>query len=101
MAVCVLDLFFLCHGCVILPLHVTVAKDLGVHIDCHLIFNEHITETASDCMFKQTRVNRIKHLLKKTLIYLINAFVFSKLFYCWTVWSSTIKKNVKKLICMV
>ena len=77
---------------------VTVAKDLGVHIDCHLNFNEHITKTASDCMFKLTRVNRIKHLLdKKTLIYLINAFVFSKLFYCSTVWSSTSKKNVRKL----
>ena len=55
---------------------VTVAKDLGVYIDCHLNFNEHITKTASDCMFKLTRANRIKHLLdKKTLIYLINAFV--------------------------
>ena len=77
---------------------VTVAKDLGVYIDCHLNFNEHITKTASDCMFKLTRVNRIKHLLdkKKTLIYLINAFVFSKLFYCSTVWSSTSKKNVGK-----
>ena len=77
---------------------VTVAKDLGVRIDCHLNFTEHITKTASDCMFKLTRVNRIKHLLdKKTLIYLINAFVFSKLFYCSTVWSSTSKKNVRKL----
>ena len=79
---------------------VTVAKDLGVYIDCHLNFNEHITKTASDCMFKLTRVNRIKHLIdkkKKTLIYLINAFVFSKLFYCSTVWSSTSEKNVRKL----
>ena len=31
------------------------------------------------------------------MIYLINAFVFSKLFYCWTVWSGTSKKNVRKL----
>ena len=44
---------------------VTVAKDLGVYIDCHLNFNEHITKTASDCMFKLKRVNRIKHLLDK------------------------------------
>ena len=44
---------------------VTVAKDLGVHIDCHLNFNEHITKTASDCMIKLTRVNGIKHLLDK------------------------------------
>ena len=77
---------------------VTVAKDLGVYIDCPLNFNEHITKTASDCMFKLTRGNRIKHLFyKKTLIYLTNAFVFSKLFYCSTVWSSTSKKNVRKL----
>ena len=77
---------------------VTVTKDLGVYIG-YLIFNEDITKTASDCMFKVTRVNRIKHLLdkKKTLIYLINAFVFSKLFYRLMVWSSTSKKNVRKL----
>ena len=61
---------------------VTVTKDLGVHIDCYLNFNEHITKTASDCMFKLTRVNRIKHLLdRSTLIYLIKAFVFCKLFF--------------------
>ena len=44
---------------------VTVAKDLGVYIDCHLNFNEHVTKTASDCMLKLMRVNRIKHLLDK------------------------------------
>ena len=38
---------------------VPVAKDLGVHIDCHLNFNEHITKTARDCIFKLTRVNRL------------------------------------------
>ena len=43
---------------------VIVAKDLGVYIG-YLIFNEHITKTASDCMFKLMRVNRIKHLLDK------------------------------------
>ena len=50
-------------------------------------------------MFKLTRVKGIKHHLDKktTLIYVINAFVFSKLFYCSTIWSSTSKKNVRKL----
>ena len=43
----------------------TVAKDLGVYIDCRLNFNEHITKTDSDCMFKLTRVIAIKHLLDK------------------------------------
>ena len=49
-------------------------------------------------MFKLTGVNRIKHLLdQNTLIFLINVFVFSKLFYCSTVWSNTSKDNVRKL----
>ena len=77
---------------------VTVTKDLGVYIDCYLNFNERITKTASDCMFKLTRVNRIKNLLdRSTLMYLINAFVFCKLFYCWTVWSNTSNEDIRKL----
>ena len=77
---------------------VGVTKDLGVHIDCYLNCNEHITKTASDCMFKLTRVNRIKQLLgQRTLIYLIKAFVFCKLFYCSTVWNNTSKENIRKL----
>ena len=49
-------------------------------------------------MFKLARVNRIKHLLdQNALIFLINAFVFSKLFYCSTIWSNTSKENVRKL----
>ena len=76
----------------------TVTKDLGVHIDCCLNFYEHITKTASDFIFKLTRVNRIKHLLdRSTLRYLLNAFVFGKLFYCSTVWRNTSNENMKKL----
>ena len=77
---------------------VTVTKDMGVHIDCYLNFNEHITKTASDCMVKLTRVNRIKHFLyQSTPMYHINAFVFCKLFYCSTVCSNTRKENIRKL----
>ena len=76
---------------------VTVTKELGVHVDCHLNFNEHITKTASDCMFKLRRVNRIKHFLdQSTLMYLVNVFVFCKLFYCSTVWSNLSKENIRK-----
>ena len=43
-------------------------------------------------------INRIKHLLdRKMLLLLINAFVFSKLFYCSTMWSNTSKTIVKRL----
>ena len=49
-------------------------------------------------MYRLIRINRIKHLLdRKTLLLLINAFVFNKLFYCSTVWSNTSKTNVKRL----
>ena len=40
----------------------------------------------------------LKHLLdQSTLMYLINAFVFCKLFYCSTVWSNTSTENIRKL----
>ena len=49
-------------------------------------------------MFKLTRVNRIKHFLDQTTpMYLINASVFCKLFYCSTVWSDISKENIRKL----
>ena len=71
---------------------------MGVQLDQNLSFNEHIVKTSSNCMHKLVQINRIKHLLdRKTLMLLINAFVFSKLFYCSTVWSNTCKTNVKKL----
>ena len=77
---------------------VAVTKDLGVHIDCYLNYNGLITKTSSDCIFKLTRVNRIKHLLdQRTLMHHITAFVFGKLFYCSTVLSNTSKENIRKL----
>ena len=73
------------------------AKDLGVIIDSSRSYNEYVTKTVSHCMHRLIRVNRIRHLLdRKTLLLLIKAFVFSKLFYCSTVWSNTSKTNVKK-----
>ena len=64
---------------------VPVARDLGVFIDQYLTYGEHVTQTAAKCLCKLVQINRIKHLLdKETLLLLINAFVFSKLFlfYC-------------------
>ena len=73
-------------------------KGLGLFVDSTLSFDEHITITVSSCMASLVQINRVKHLLDvKTLENVINALVFSKLFYCCTVWSSTSKKNVKKL----
>ena len=78
--------------------HVPVAKDLGLIIDSSPSYNKHVTKKVPDCMHRLIRINRIKHPLdRKTLLLLINAFFFSKLFYCSTVSSNTSKTNVKKL----
>ena len=40
----------------------------------------------------------IKHLIdRKTLLLVINSFVFSKLQYCSTVWSNSSNSNIDKL----
>ena len=67
-----------------------VAKDLGVFLDQYLPYDEHIRKTVTSCMKKLIQINRIKHLLdKETLLLIINSFVFSRLFYCSSVWSNT------------
>ena len=83
-------------GKTILP--VSVAKDLGVYIDQYLTYDVHVTKTVSSCMNQLVQIGRIKHLLDgKTLFLLINSFVFSKLFYCSSVWGNTSKRNLHKL----
>ena len=77
---------------------VPFAKDLGVYIDQYLPYDVHFTKTASNCMNQLVHIRRIKHLLnKKTLLLLINSFLFSKLFYCSSVWGNTSKRNLHKL----
>ena len=60
--------------------------------------DEHICKTVASCMNKLIQINRIKHLLdKETLLLIINSFVFSRLFYCSSVWSNTLATNIHKL----
>ena len=47
---------------------VTVAKDVGVMIDSSVSYNEHVTKTVSDCMYRLIRINRIKHLLDRKML---------------------------------
>ena len=73
-------------------------KDLGVILDKGLTFGRHIDSLTSDLMNKLSMISRIKHLLdKSTLLSVINSLVFSKLFYCSTVWSGASKCNIDKL----
>ena len=77
---------------------VSFAKDLGVNVDQYLTYDVHTTKTASSCMNQLVQISRIKHLLdKKTLLLLIKSFVFSKLFYCSSVWGNTSKRDSHKL----
>ena len=72
-----------------------------------MIFKDHLPgmsfhrlyrNAVSTCLHKLVQINRIKHLLdKKTILLLMNSFVFSKLYYCSTVWSNTSKHNINKL----
>ena len=56
-----------------LDLHVTLlgremclvvsVKDLGVHMDATISFDEHITSITSSCLSSLSQINRVKHLL--------------------------------------
>ena len=67
-------------------------------MDSILSYDEHVTQTVSSCIGSLCQINRVKHLFDaRTLERVINALVFSKLYYCSPVWSNTSKKNFSKL----
>ena len=73
-------------------------KDLGVVIDSHLTYDDHIDSIVSSCMGKLCQISRVKDSFDKdTLCLMVSSLVTSKLFYCSSVWSNTSSKNVKKL----
>ena len=77
---------------------VSSAKDLGIMLDKSLTYDDHIAEVVSKCVATLCQINRVKHLLDtKTIVTLIKTLVFSKLFYCSSVWSNTSKKNIDRL----
>jgi hypothetical protein len=58
-------------------------KDLGVTFDPILSFDKHILSTVSSCKSRLCQINRAKHAFNKNLLVtVINALVFSKLYYC-------------------
>ena len=73
-------------------------RDLGIYVDSQLSYDEHISKTLSSCPSRLCQINKVKHVFdQKTLKLVINALLFSRLFYCSSVWSNTAKKNVNKL----
>ena len=52
-------------------------------------------DTVIQCIGSLCQINRVKHLFDaRTLERVINALVFSKLYYCSPVWSNTSKKYI-------
>ena len=44
------------------------------------------------------QISKVRHLFSKSVLFtILNCLVFSKLFYCSTVWSGTFKQNIHKL----
>ena len=77
------------------------AKDLGVTLDPYLNYNDHVANVVSSCMRALVQINRVRHLFKREiLIKIINCLVFSKLYYCSSVWASTSETNIGKLQCV-
>ena len=73
-------------------------KDLGIQFDLILSFNDHILSTASSCKSYLCQINRAKHAFNKNhLINVIEALVFSKMYYCSSLWSNTSCSNISLL----
>jgi hypothetical protein len=77
---------------------VNTVKDLGMIMHKHLLFNEHTSALASELMGKLAMISRIRHLFDKSILFIIiNSLVFTKLFYCSSVWSGSSKLNIANL----
>ena len=50
---------------------VQTAKDLGVTFDSSLSFDCHVVKTVSSCMSSLAQINRVKHVLDKSLLVLV------------------------------
>jgi hypothetical protein len=72
---------------------------LGMHLDLHLSYDDHISKLSSTCINKLCQISRVKESFdKKTLIILlIEALVINKLLHSSSVWANTSSKNLKKL----
>ena len=77
---------------------VPLVKDLGIILDSNLTFNEHVNTLTFSLISTQCQISKVRHLFFKSVLFtILNCLVFSKLFYCSTVWSGTFKQNIHKL----
>ena len=77
---------------------VYVTKFLGVHIDSHLNWCEHITHIKSKISKKVSIIRRVKHLLINSALYsLYSTLVMPYLNYCCDIWGNTYKSRIQPL----
>ena len=77
---------------------VSSVKDLDITLDSYLNFNDHVNTLTSSLLSMLCQISRVRHLFTKPVLStILNSLIFSKLFYCSTVWAGTSKQNLQKL----
>ena len=78
--------------------NVNGTKYLGVYIDHHLNWNDHISHISCKLSKSTAVIHKTNHVLDtKTLILLYNAIIIPYLNYCVEVWGNTHKTNIYSL----
>ena len=71
---------------------VASVKDLGITLDSYLNSNDHVNTLTSSLLSMLCPISRVRHLFTKPVLStFLNSLIFSKLFYCSTVWAGTSK----------
>ena len=66
------------------------------HCNCYLSSTS--TDITSSLLSMLCQISRVRHLfIKPVLSTILNSLIFSKRFYCYTVWAATSKQNLQKL----
>ena len=77
---------------------VASVKDLGITLDSYLNCNDNVHTFTSSLLSMLCQISRVRHLFTKPVLStILNSLIFSKLFYCSTVWAGTFKQNLQKL----
>ena len=72
---------------------VSQAKDLGIILDASMTFDAHVTNVVSSCIAGLCQINRAKYIFsKQNLINIVNALIFSKLYYGWQYGQTLLRK---------
>ena len=76
---------------------VSSVKDLSTTLDSYLMIS-HVNTLTSSLLSMLCQISRVRHLFTKPVLStILNSLIYSKLFYCSTVWAGTLKQNLHKL----